>query len=68
MRSFRLACYSLIVVTLTACGVNPVTGKKEIQFVSEATELKMGEVGFGFATAVPGAGPGRMVSPTPMVM
>jgi beta-barrel assembly-enhancing protease len=43
MRSFRIACYSLIVVALTACGVNPVTGKKEIQFVSEATELKMGE-------------------------
>ena len=25
------------------CGVNPVTGKKEIQFVSEAQELKIGE-------------------------
>jgi predicted Zn-dependent protease len=29
--------------TLAACGVNPVTGKKEIQFVSEAQELKIGE-------------------------
>ena len=28
---------------LTACGVNPVTGKKEIQFVSEAQELQIGE-------------------------
>jgi predicted Zn-dependent protease len=28
---------------LAACGVNPVTGKKEIQFVSEAQELKLGE-------------------------
>jgi predicted Zn-dependent protease len=43
MRSFRLACYALVAVALTACGVNPVTGKKEIQFISEAQELKMGE-------------------------
>lgn len=28
---------------LTACGVNPVTGKKEIQFISEAQELQLGE-------------------------
>ena len=27
---------------LTACGVNPVTGEKEIQFVSEAQELAIG--------------------------
>ena len=32
-----------IALALTACGVNPVTGKKEVQFVSEAQELKMGE-------------------------
>jgi len=43
MRSFRVVCLSLIAVALTACGVNPVTGKKEIQFVSEAQELKIGE-------------------------
>jgi predicted Zn-dependent protease len=29
--------------TLTACGVNPVTKKKEIQFVSESQELQIGE-------------------------
>ena len=29
--------------TLSGCGVNPVTGKKEIQFVSEAQEIKIGE-------------------------
>lgn len=28
---------------LAGCGVNPVTGKKEIQFVSEAQEIKIGE-------------------------
>ncbi len=29
-------------LSLTACGTNPVTGKKEIQFVSEAQELQIG--------------------------
>jgi predicted Zn-dependent protease len=43
MRSLRVVCYSLIAIALTACGVNPVTGKKEIQFVSESQELQIGE-------------------------
>jgi predicted Zn-dependent protease len=43
MRFPRIAAYSLIALSLTACGVNPVTGKKEIQFVSEAQEVKIGE-------------------------
>ncbi|HET9475654.1 MAG TPA: M48 family metalloprotease [Steroidobacteraceae bacterium] len=30
-------------VLLSACGINPVTGKKEIQFVSETQELQIGE-------------------------
>jgi predicted Zn-dependent protease len=30
------------VLLLTACGVNPVTGKQELQFVSEAQELDIG--------------------------
>jgi predicted Zn-dependent protease len=34
---------ALVVLALTACGVNPVTGKREIQFVSEAAELQIGE-------------------------
>ena len=29
-------------LVLTACGVNPVTGKREIQFVSEAQEVQLG--------------------------
>jgi predicted Zn-dependent protease len=33
----------LALLALAACGVNPVTGKKEIQFVSEGQELKLGE-------------------------
>lgn len=43
MCSFRVFCYGVIALALTACGVNPVTGKKELQFVSEAQELKIGE-------------------------
>ncbi|HNV88014.1 MAG TPA: M48 family metalloprotease [Methylotenera sp.] len=30
-------------VTITACGTNPVTKKKEIQFVSEAKEIEIGK-------------------------
>ncbi len=40
LRTFALC---LIAVAFTACGVNPVTGKKEIQFVSEAQEIDIGE-------------------------
>jgi predicted Zn-dependent protease len=32
----------LVVALLVACGVNPVTGKKELQLVGEETELKIG--------------------------
>jgi len=39
----RFAAGALLALTLAACGVNPVTGKKEIQFVSEAQELQIGE-------------------------
>jgi beta-barrel assembly-enhancing protease len=33
----------VISLTLTACGTNPVTKKKEFQFVSEASEISMGK-------------------------
>jgi predicted Zn-dependent protease len=33
----------LLLAALAGCGVNPVTGKREIQFVSEAQELQIGE-------------------------
>lgn len=39
----RLIGGALALLALTACGVNPVTGKREIQFVSEAAELQIGE-------------------------
>jgi predicted Zn-dependent protease len=31
------------ILCLTACGTNPVTGEREVQFVSEAQEIKLGE-------------------------
>jgi len=34
---------ALLCATLAACGVNPVTGKKEIQFISEAQEVSIGQ-------------------------
>src|SRR5687767_944791 len=39
----RIVKFLLVLLALGGCGVNPVTGKKEIQFVSEASELKIGE-------------------------
>jgi predicted Zn-dependent protease len=42
--SLRLSlCIVVSSILLTACGINPVTKKKEIQFVSEAQELQIGE-------------------------
>jgi predicted Zn-dependent protease len=38
----RLLVSALLALGLSACGVNPVTGKKEIQLVSEAQELRIG--------------------------
>ncbi|MFO1425912.1 MAG: M48 family metalloprotease [Steroidobacteraceae bacterium] len=32
----------LLAVALPGCGVNPVTGKKELQLISESSELQMG--------------------------
>jgi predicted Zn-dependent protease len=43
MRRLSALLLTLLAVSLTACGVNPVTGKKELQFISEAQELKLGE-------------------------
>lgn len=43
VRIARLWCLPLLALLLSACGVNPVTGKKELQFISEAQEIKLGE-------------------------
>ncbi|MBC7982292.1 MAG: M48 family metalloprotease [Candidatus Obscuribacterales bacterium] len=46
---------TLIVATsLTACGSNPVTGKKEIQFISENSEIKIGEQNYAPARQAEG--------------
>ncbi|MET0282023.1 MAG: M48 family metalloprotease [Steroidobacteraceae bacterium] len=34
---------ALLLLALTACGVNPVTGKQELQFVSETQEIQLGQ-------------------------
>jgi predicted Zn-dependent protease len=38
----RILSALVVALALTACGTNPVTGKREIQFVSEAQELEIG--------------------------
>jgi predicted Zn-dependent protease len=43
MRYLRALGLSILVTALTGCGINPVTGKKELQFISEEQEVKMGE-------------------------
>lgn len=46
MRSIHLyapACAVLLGTVLTGCGINPVTGKRELQFVSQAQEVQIGE-------------------------
>jgi len=42
MRSIHL-CALLLCAGLVGCGINPVTGKKELQFISGAQEVKIGE-------------------------
>src|SRR5689334_2652754 len=43
IEQFRFVGLAILLGALAACGVNPVTGKKELQFVSEESELKLGE-------------------------
>jgi predicted Zn-dependent protease len=42
-RFFTLLPALLAVVVLSGCGTNPVTGKREFQFVGEASEIRMGQ-------------------------
>lgn len=42
MRRLRLVGFVLVAALVVACGVNPVTGKRELQFISEAQEIEMG--------------------------
>ena len=45
---FRAALSTIIVATLIACSVNPVTGKKEFAFVSERDEIAIGEKQYAY--------------------
>jgi predicted Zn-dependent protease len=42
MKLARLLMLALIVVTVTGCSVNPVTGKRQLNFYSEEDEVAMG--------------------------
>ncbi|MBS0612987.1 MAG: M48 family metalloprotease [Proteobacteria bacterium] len=46
MRRFALAV-PLAAALLVGCGVNPVTGRQELQFVSENEELQLGQQNYG---------------------
>ena len=43
MRRLKICAWILMAGVLSGCGVNPVTGEQELQFVSEAQEVKMGQ-------------------------
>jgi predicted Zn-dependent protease len=49
MKAIRIRMFAgaLLALMLCACGVNPVTGEREIQFISEAQELQIGAQYYG---------------------
>jgi predicted Zn-dependent protease len=49
MRSLKLLSPLIFAIALSGCGVNPVTGKRELQFVSEAKEIQIGEANYAMA-------------------
>jgi predicted Zn-dependent protease len=46
-KSLTLMLVTAISLLITACGTNPVTHKKEFQFVSESQEISMGTQNYG---------------------
>ena len=48
MIDIRRIILLLVLVTLSSCVVNPVTGKRELSLVSEAQEIRMGEANYAF--------------------
>lgn len=43
MRHLKLLATVALAAALVACGVNPVTGKKELQLISESQEIQIGQ-------------------------
>jgi len=43
----KLTAVAVLAVTMTACAVNPVTGKNEIKLVSESQEMAIGKKNYG---------------------
>ena len=54
MRFLKSAACVSAALAFTACGVNPVTGKRELQFVSEAQEIQIGEQNYAPARQAEG--------------
>lgn len=48
LRHFIAGCLLALLLLIQACAVNPVTGKKELSWMSEAWELQTGERYYGF--------------------
>lgn len=42
-RIFKTLLIAVLALSLTSCGINPVTKKREIQFVSESQEISIGQ-------------------------
>lgn len=42
-RFLQCGAIATVLALLTACGVNPVTGKRELQFISEGQEIQIGQ-------------------------
>jgi predicted Zn-dependent protease len=42
-RTVRISAIILIVGLVASCAVNPVTGKKQLSFISEQGEIEMGK-------------------------
>ena len=47
-RHLKLLIAGGLIAALTACGVNPVTGKRELTFVSEAQEIQLGNENYAY--------------------
>jgi beta-barrel assembly-enhancing protease len=61
MRTLNSLALLAVALLCAACGTNPVTGKSELQFVSEAQEIKIGEQ--NYAPARQGEGGDMQVMP-----
>ena len=50
----QLITVVLLAAALTGCATNPVTGRKEIQMISEGQEIQLGQQYYAAVAAVAG--------------